>query len=79
MVVREKLLGKEHPILGDNYSGLGWVYYRTNKQKECYEAFTKCSNLYESGFGSDSLITASAYYSYGLVCKWYRKYTDAEM
>ena len=38
-----------------------------------------CLELCKKGYGEKSLITASAYYSVGVVKKWYRSYAEAEI
>lgn len=57
---------------------MGWIFYRQNKATECYDAFFQCEQLYRNNYGENSLITASAYYSVGVVQKWYRNYNQSE-
>ena len=83
LVIREKVLGADHPDTATTYNNIGLVYYSLGDYEKALEWYEKALAIQEKVLGADHPVTAATYNNIGLVyyslgehekaLEWYEK------
>ena len=78
LLVREKILGEEHPSIATSYNNLAGVYDSQGKYKEAEELYKKALLIREKILGNEHPDTANIYNNLALLYNSQGKYKEAE-
>ena len=75
--LREKVLGKEHPLAATSYNNIGSVYDDQGDYPKALEYYNKALEIYEKVLGKGHPDTAMSYNNIGLTYDYLGDYTKA--
>ena len=75
--LREKVLGKEHPLTATTYNNIGLTFKKQGDYPKALEYYFKALNIYEKVLGKEHPYTATSYNNIGLTYKKQGDYPKA--